>query len=76
MLACNAYYNDFCVHVQRWLRDVKAFVNVPSLHSAFLSLSAGEIIFSYLEPTLPPDLVFAKTDFNPDIDRLTVSRVK
>ena len=38
-------------------------------------LCIGEVIFSYLEPSLPPDLVFAKSDFNPDINRLTVSRV-
>ena len=44
------------------------------LYSALPSLCAGEVIFSYLEPTLPPDLVFAKSDFNPDIERLTVSR--
>ena len=36
----------------------------------------GEVIFSYLEPTLPPDLVFAQSDFNPDIDRLTVSKTE
>ena len=39
-------------------------------------LCIGEVIFSYLEPSLPPDLVFAKSDFNPDINRLTVSRVE